>query len=64
MRKQRRAVESRPGGVRVHQQPGGTAKHGMAAALNGRTPVAHLNEAGARRTDDVKPLRTSSALED
>jgi glycosyltransferase involved in cell wall biosynthesis len=75
MRKQRRAGERRPGGVRVHQQPGGTAKHGMAAALNGRTPASsahpadprsgHLNrEAGARRTDDVKPLRTSSALED
>jgi glycosyltransferase involved in cell wall biosynthesis len=71
MRKQRSSGERRPGGVRVHQQAGGTAKHGMAAAVNGRTPASndlrngHLNrEAGARRADDVKPLRTSSALED
>jgi glycosyltransferase involved in cell wall biosynthesis len=75
MRKQRSSGERRPGGVRVHRQAGGTAKHGMAVALSGRTPSAgtnstdlrngHLNrEAGARRIDDVKPLRTSSALED
>jgi len=73
MRSQRRKGVRRPDGVIVHQQPGsGSRRHGMAQV--GPTPASTAHPAdprsgrredvGARRTDEVKPLRTPTALED
>jgi hypothetical protein len=78
MRKQRRSGQRRPGGVIVHQRPG-TTRPDLAGVVNGPTPASsahpadprstHLNrdrreDVGTRRTDDIKPMRTPTALED
>jgi glycosyltransferase involved in cell wall biosynthesis len=80
MRRQRRTGVRRPGGVIVHQRTGGASRglaqvvnHTPASTAHPADPrpqATHLNratrrdEVGTRRTDDIKALRTPTALED